>query len=71
MATRDKPLKIKIYTAGTYVIVSNNIQKMAVRLKSSETGLKNLTERVRLVTGRTLIIEETADAFTVKVPLIS
>ena len=71
MATREQPLKISISTEGKYVIVRNNLQKMAVQLKSTKIGLKNLEERIRLVTGRALIIEENASEFTVKVPLIS
>jgi LytS/YehU family sensor histidine kinase len=71
MATRERPLKITICLEEKYVIVRNNLQKMSVQLKSTKIGLKNLAERVRLVTGKNLIIEETANDFTVKVPLLS
>jgi len=71
MATRDNPLNIKIYLADKNVIVSNNIQRMASQMRSTKIGLKNLAERVRLITGKKLIIQETENDFTVKVPLIS
>ena len=71
MATREKPLNIMIYTEDKYVIVSNTLQRMAVQLKSTKIGLKNLSQRFRLVTGRALIIEETDNDFKVKVPLLS
>jgi LytS/YehU family sensor histidine kinase len=70
MATRDNPLNIKIYLKDKNVIVSNNLQKMATQMKSMKIGLKNLAERVSLFTGKKLIIEETENDFTVKVPLI-
>ncbi len=70
MATHEKPLNISITLEGSYVVVKNNVQKMATQLSSTKTGLKNLGERVRLITGKTLIIEETINAYIVKVPLI-
>jgi len=69
-ATRENPLKISISFEGAYVAVSNNLQKKATQLKSTGIGLKNLAERVRLVTGKELIIEETNDFFNVKIPLL-
>ncbi|MCX6253849.1 MAG: histidine kinase [Bacteroidia bacterium] len=70
MATRESPLKISIYIENKNVVVKNNLQKMAVQLKSTKIGLKNLAERIRLMTGEELIIEETNNDFIVKVPLL-
>ena len=70
IATRDNPLKISIYFEGQYIVVKNNLQKKATQMKSTEIGLKNLAERVRLISGRNLIIEETNDSFIVKLPLL-
>lgn len=69
-STRDKPLQISIFCEDQYVLVRNNIQKMASQLKSTGIGLKNLAERIRLISGKTIIIEEQNDYFTVKVPLL-
>ena len=52
------------------MVVKNNLQKMGVRLKSTGIGLKNLSQRVKLVTGKALIIEETSSEFIVKIPLL-
>jgi two-component system LytT family sensor kinase len=71
MATRDNPLKIVIYTEADYIVVKNNLQRKAVHLKSTGIGLKNLSERVRLITGKVLITEESNSEFIVKIPLIS
>ncbi len=71
MATRDQPLRIRVFTEGAYIVVCNNIQRMATQLPSTRTGLANLRERVRLATGKPLIVEETEQQFIVKIPLIS
>lgn len=70
IATRDNQLKITVYIEDQFIIVKNNLQRKATQLKSTMTGLKNLAERVRLVTKRNLIIQETNDHFIVKLPLL-
>jgi two-component system LytT family sensor kinase len=70
MTTRGNPLLISITIERQYIIVKNNLQKMGSRLESTKIGLKNLAERVRLVTKKDLIVEETNDFFIVKVPLL-
>jgi LytS/YehU family sensor histidine kinase len=70
IATRENPLRISIYIEDQFIVVKNNLQKKATQLKSTKIGLKNLEERVRLISGRDLIIEETKNYFIVKVPLL-
>jgi len=70
MATRESPLKILVYLEDSYIVVKNNLQKMASQPVSSKTGLKNLGERVRLTIGKELIVEEKTNEYLVKVPLI-
>jgi len=69
-ATRESPLRILICIENNHVIVKNNLQKMALQLKSTEIGLRNLAQRVNLITGKALIIEETTAEFIVKIPLL-
>jgi two-component system, LytTR family, sensor kinase len=69
-ATRDCPLKISICIENKHVVVKNNLQKRAVQLVSTKIGLKNLAQRVSLITGKVLIIEETNTDFIVKIPLL-
>jgi hypothetical protein len=71
MATAEKPLTIHIYLEDGYIVVINNIQKMATQIVSTKIGLKNLSERVRLVTGKEIIISESEEKFIVKVPLMA
>ena len=70
MATRENPLRIFIYLDNQHIVVKNNLQKMTGQLQSTKTGLKNLGERIKLITGKGLIIEETKNEYLVKVPLI-
>jgi sensor histidine kinase YesM len=42
---------------------------MATQVVSTKIGLKNLNERVRLVTGKEIIVTEQEGNFIVKVPL--
>jgi sensor histidine kinase YesM len=69
IATREKPLKIFIHLENRYIVVKNNLQKLASQFQSTKTGLKNLGDRTRLITGMELLIEETSDYYLVKVPL--
>jgi LytS/YehU family sensor histidine kinase len=68
-ATREDPLKIFVFLEGQRIVVKNNLQRMATQIKSTGIGLKNLSERVKLSTGKDLVIEETDSYFLVKVPL--
>ncbi|MCJ7448664.1 MAG: histidine kinase [Bacteroidales bacterium] len=70
IATRENPLRISIYIEGQYIVVNNNLQKKATQLQSMKIGLKNLSERIRLTTGKDLVIEETNNYFVVKLPLL-
>jgi sensor histidine kinase YesM len=69
-ATRENPLKISVYFEDQYIVVKNNLQKKATQLKSTGIGLRNLAERLRLVSGKALIIEENDNFFIAKIPLL-
>lgn len=71
MASRENPLIIKIFLEDGMIVVKNNLQKMSSTLKSTGTGLKNLSERIRLLTGKEIVINESQNEFTVKLPLLS
>ena len=70
MATTGKPLKIQISMEdGKYIIVENNLQPKQQLDGSFQIGLKNLGERIKLVTGKELIVEKNTDRFKVKIPI--
>ena len=69
-ATMDYPLKITISQEDDYITVKNNLQKKLNIEDSPGTGLKNLSERLRLITHKEMKVIETKDEFIVKIPLI-
>jgi hypothetical protein len=70
-ATRENPLKISIFMENEYIVVKNNLQKKLNFESSPGTGLKNLGERLRLITHKEMQIIENKDQFIVKIPLIT
>ncbi|MBI9054619.1 MAG: histidine kinase [Bacteroidales bacterium] len=68
-ATRNTPLKIKIFEDSECLIVSNNLQQKTNLESSSKTGLKNLNERIKLILNRELIVSENRDEFIVSIPI--
>lgn len=69
-ATREEPLTISVYVEDVNVVVRNNLQRLASQIRSTGIGLRNLSERVRLISGKELIIEDSGNYFTVKIPLL-
>lgn len=62
---------ISLYYEKGYIVVKNNLQKMANLSSSSGIGLKNLQERLLFTTNKTMIVNETGDEFIVKLPIIA
>jgi LytS/YehU family sensor histidine kinase len=63
-----QPLQVSICVRNGQLVVSNRLQLKAAD-NSSGTGLKNISERYRLSTGKIITVEKTDDTFTVKLPL--
>lgn len=68
-ATRDNPLRIRIFLEQDLVVVQNNLSPKMQMGPSSKLGLKNLEERVNLVMNRKVFIEPSNESFVVKIPL--
>lgn len=71
MISIEKPLTINIYGENGYIVVSNNMEKKNTLHHSSGIGLSNLKERVKLITGKEIIITLENNQFIVKLPLIN
>lgn len=69
-ASREKPLTINIALSDGFVVVSNNIQRKNILGNSTQKGLLNLSERVKLILDKDLVISESNDEFVVKLPII-
>jgi len=67
----DKPLGITISTIGSDTLsIVNNIQKKSSPVESGKLGLKNITNKYKLLRQPDVKIEQTEKYFKVTVPLI-
>lgn len=71
-ATPESPLTIKMTLDDQdRLVVSNPVRKKTTLEKSTGIGLKNLGERVRLITGKGIEITENGEFFIVRIPLVT
>lgn len=73
VATIETPLRIRIFVDGAdRLVVSNSLQRKTVANESpgTGTGLSNIRERYRILTGSDISIKEEADGFSVSVFLL-
>ena len=70
IVSSEQPLKITIFTDKNYLVVRNNLQKKLVIKETGSIGLNNIRERYNFFSSFPVIIEETDEWFTVKLPLI-
>ena len=64
------PLTVSIRTAGEKLVVSNPRRPKTVAPGSTRVGLDNRSKRYRLLTRQDIEVRQTADTFTVTLPLI-
>tara|TARA_A100000171_G_scaffold16267_1_gene14704 strand:+ start:827 stop:1861 length:1035 start_codon:yes stop_codon:yes gene_type:complete len=70
--SKENPLTINIYTEGTdFLVVSNNLNKRPNLEKTTHLGLENINKRYELLLNKSIVIQENANSFTVKLPLVS
>jgi len=70
VATNEKPLQVSIIQKDGFIEVRNNLQPKNQLSPSSGLGLKNLAERVKIHTGKTLEIEKGDKEFVVRMPVV-
>lgn len=71
MVTTSKPLHIKIYEDGNYLVVENNLQPKDIVKKSSGVGLSNIMQRYDLLTTKKININKEATRFGVAIPMLT
>ncbi|MGW8121906.1 sensor histidine kinase [Roseivirga echinicomitans] len=70
--SKEKPLTIDIFTEGNdFLVVSNSLNKRSNLEKTTHLGLENINKRYELLLNKSIVIQESADSFTVKLPLVS
>lgn len=70
IADSNTPLFVNIYSEAEYIIITNNINHNDKNHTSMGTGLINLNQRYKLITGKEIIVINDNNNFTVKIPLI-
>jgi sensor histidine kinase YesM len=71
MFTIERPLFIELKYVDGYLIVSNNKQKRTIVRETSGTGLMNLAERYKIISGDEIIIREDDEHFSVSIKILS
>jgi len=66
----DTPLIIEITSYDGYLLVKNNLQKKNMVETSNKQGLASLQSLYRYLSRRPVLIEETANEFIIRIPLI-
>ena len=70
MVTSSKPLHIKIYEEGEFLVVMNNLQPKQIVKKSSGVGLNNIKQRYELLTDKKVMINQGAKEFAIAIPML-
>ncbi len=70
VVSAEKPLTVRIYTEGRYIIVSNSLQPKKAGLPSTGIGLANIRNRYLLLGFGETVIDTSEDKFIVKLPVI-
>lgn len=70
ITSANKPLSVTIAAKENFIIVSNNLQKKNQQYNSTKMGLANIRSRYKLLINKDIVVNESSDAFTVKLPII-
>lgn len=71
LKSEERPLIIKIEDVNGKIVVSNPIQKKSILEQTTKTGISNLKNRTKIITGKELVVSEENNIFTVKLPTLS
>jgi LytS/YehU family sensor histidine kinase len=70
VVSKNKPLKIHIYTEGKSLILRNNRSPKRKAEPGTGTGLRNIKSRYSVMFKKEIIMDKSDSEFTVKLPLI-
>ncbi len=70
IVSSEKPLVIDLFEENGRIVVRNNLQVKRSVESSNHVGLNNINQRYRVLAGRDIEIEKTADHFIVRLPVI-
>ena len=70
IVSSKKPLMIKVYQEGDYLIIENNLQLKNVVMPGTKVGLENVRTRYSLFTEKEVRVVNDGKKFSVALPLI-
>jgi hypothetical protein len=71
VVSEKKPLHIRIFIEGDYLVIQNDFQKKEVLQDRKGVGLQNIINRYGIITKRKVLIEQNEQTFTVKIPILT
>lgn len=66
----EKPLTIQIYNEQNYLVVRNTLQPKTLIEQSTKMGLENIRKRYALSNSQPVVIDQSDEWFTVKLPIL-
>lgn len=67
----QRPLHIRIFEQDGFLVVQNDLQKKEVLQDRKGVGLQNIVNRYAILTERHVLVQETKEHFTVKLPILT
>jgi ligand-binding sensor domain-containing protein len=66
----ESPLNVSVSIENDYLVVLNNRNPRITNVRSTGTGLKNLSRRIRILANKEVIVHDDDKIFKVSVPLV-
>lgn len=70
VVSKAKPLSIHVEVANDCLVVTNKIQPKSTQIPSTKVGLKNIEKRYRLISGKSILIQNDKNQFRISIPLL-
>ena len=67
---KGKSINVTIRNDEKTIIVENNKRLKKQTVQSTGIGLRNISERYKLISGKDIVVDETAEFFRVILPII-
>ncbi|MEP2671628.1 MAG: histidine kinase [Cyclobacteriaceae bacterium] len=72
VVAQDQPLVVKLYTEGSNLVVSNNLQLKTKPInESAGVGLENIKRRYEFLSDQPVVIKQNEHTFVVKLPILT
>ena len=70
VVSTEKPLTVELFRENGHLVVRNNLQPKRSVEESNHIGLENIRQRYKILSGKTIEVEQSDAHFTVKLPII-